>query len=230
MTTAPAKSAKALKSGAPAAPIKPAKPTRRVGAGRPRAEDVEARAQDLLLTAGKLFLKKGYGNVSLEMIAREAQVATRTIYVKFGGKAGILTALMEEKRASYLSFMTLSEDKRPMRVALGELAHELHTLINLPETVALNRVVVAEAGENPELAETFYKGGPGITMQALKSYFSRPDIRAQMREDLPFEQLPAYFATCVIGDSIARMLSRARDTSGAALDARLDMFLRGILR
>ncbi len=224
MTTAPAKTAKAPKTPRAAKPQKP------VGAGRPRTEDVEARAQDLLLTAGKLFLKKGYGKVSLEMIAREARVATRTIYVKFGGKAGILAALMEDKRASYLSFMTLAEDKRPIREALGEFAHELHTLINLPETIALNRIVVAESGSNPELAEGFYKGGPGITMAALQSYFSRPDIRAQMREDLPFEQLPGYFATCVIGDSIARMLARARDTSGAALDARLEMFLRGVLR
>ena len=210
-------------------PAKASKPARR-GAGRPRAEEVETRQQDLLLTAGKLFLKKGYGKVSLEMIAREARVATRTIYVKFGGKTGILTALMESKRASYISFMTLAEDQRPMREALGEFAHELHKLINLPESIALNRVVIAEAPDNPDLAEAFYKAGPGITMRALSSYFARPDIRAQLRADLLFEQLPAYFATCVIGDTIARILNRGRDTSGTALDARLDMFLRGVMR
>ncbi|HEY4081589.1 MAG TPA: TetR/AcrR family transcriptional regulator [Burkholderiaceae bacterium] len=240
MTTAPARTAKAPTSvnrpakparpDKPIKPAKPAKPTKRVGAGRPRAEDVEARAQELLLTAGKLFLKKGYSNVSLEMIAREAQVATRTIYVKFGGKAGILTALMEDKRASYQSFMTLAQDQRPIRTALGEFAHELHNLISLPESLALHRIVVAEAHVNPELVETFFNAGPGITLQSLRSYFARPDIRMQLREDLPFEQLPAYFATCVLGDSVSRMLNRGRNMSGAALDARLDMFLRGVMR
>ena len=58
-------------------------------AGRPRAADMEARMENLLHTAGCLFLEKGYGKVSLEMIAREAHVAVRTIYVKFGGKAGL---------------------------------------------------------------------------------------------------------------------------------------------
>src|SRR5471030_2980895 len=39
-------------------------------AGRPRAADKEARLQNLLDTAAHLFLEKGYGKVSLEMIAR----------------------------------------------------------------------------------------------------------------------------------------------------------------
>ena len=231
MTTEASKaSAKTPKPKSPSA-TKSAKPSKRAGAGRPRAEEVEARVQDLLLTAGKLFLKKGYSKVSLEMIAKEARVATRTIYVKFGGKTGILAALMEAKRASYVSIMTLEHDMRPIREALGEVAHELFVLINLPESKALNRVVVAEAPDNPELAETFFNAGPGITLEVLRAYFARPDIRAQMRKDLPFEQLPMYFATCVLGDTISRMLNRPHnDLSGEALDARLDMFLRGILR
>ena len=59
-------------------------------AGRPKAADAEARMHDLVHTAGMLFLKNGYTKVSLESIARQAHVAVRTIYVKFGGKAGLL--------------------------------------------------------------------------------------------------------------------------------------------
>ena len=62
-------------------------------AGRPRAADKEARHLALLHTAKRLFLEKGYSKVSLEMIAREAHVAVRTIYVKFGGKAGLLSLI-----------------------------------------------------------------------------------------------------------------------------------------
>jgi hypothetical protein len=64
------------------------------GAGRPKASDVEARMQDLLDVAARLFLANGYTRTSLESIARAARVAVRTIYVKFGGKAGLLDAVL----------------------------------------------------------------------------------------------------------------------------------------
>ena len=200
-------------------------------AGRPRAEEVEARTTELLRTAGELFLEKGYGNVSLEMIARAAQVATRTIYVKFGGKAGLITALINGKREGYLSSMALVEDPRPVCEALDDYAHKLHILLNLPEAMALHRMVISEAPANPELAESFYKAGPGITMEALRRYLERPDVRAQLRSDLPFEQLPVFLTNCVIGDSLSRMLNRPRkDNTLQALDARLAMFFRAVLR
>src|SRR4051812_25167327 len=78
-------------------------------AGRPRARDLEARMQNLVATAGQLFLSKGYGNVSLEMIAREAHVAVRTIYVKFGGKAGLFNAVIVANRSRFFSDMSQIE-------------------------------------------------------------------------------------------------------------------------
>ncbi|WP_219837446.1 helix-turn-helix domain-containing protein [Paenibacillus sp. R14(2021)] len=60
--------------------------------------DREGRRHLLLHLAAALFAERGYGKVSLEMIAREAHVAVRTIYVKFGGMAGILKAIIEDER------------------------------------------------------------------------------------------------------------------------------------
>ena len=220
--------AKAKPARIPAVTKKPRAPR---SAGRPKAEEVEARTVELLRTAGELFLEKGYGNVSLEMIARAAQVATRTIYVKFGGKAGLITAMIDAKRESYLSSLALVEDPRPVQEALKDYADKLHTLLNLPESLALHRMVVSEAQANPDLVEAFYKSGPGITMEAVRRYLERPDVRAQLRKDLPFDQLPTFLANCVIGDSLARVLGRPRtDTTKEALEARMAMFFRAVLR
>ena len=78
-------------------------------AGRPRSSEREARIHDLIHTAGQLFLKHGYRNVSLEMLAREAHVAVRTIYVKFGGKAGLLNAVLVANRDAVLRHRTTME-------------------------------------------------------------------------------------------------------------------------
>src|SRR4051812_4117311 len=90
-------------------------------AGRPKASEVEARNQNLINVAAHLFLKKGYSNVSLELIAREARVAVRTIYVKFGGKAGLFSAVLLANRNRYFSDISQMEnDERSVRDVLGE--------------------------------------------------------------------------------------------------------------
>jgi TetR/AcrR family transcriptional repressor of mexJK operon len=204
-------------------------------AGRPRAADKEARLQALLQTAAQLFLEKGYSKVSLEMIAREAHVAVRTIYVKFGGKAGLLNAVIENGRAHFFSGMSdLETDPRPLREVLDDFALHFLDLVTAPSFVNLHRMVVAEAKTTPELAQTFYQAGPKRTREELTRFFSRPHIRAQLRDDVPLEMLAVHLTCALLGDNMIRMLFPAEHPPGEAeLRAQakeaLDFFLHGVL-
>lgn len=205
-------------------------------AGRPRAADMEARAENLLHTAGRLFLDKGYGKVSLEMIAREAHVAVRTIYVKFGGKSGLFNAVVEQKRAAYFSTMpALQTDMRPLPVILAEFGLLFMQLITMPAAIRLNRMVIAEAASHPELAETFYKVGPGQTREMLSRFFSRPDIAPLFRADLTPELLSMHLLNCLLGDQMSRLLFLPQTQPDVAqlrklVEVRLDLFLRATLQ
>ena len=205
-------------------------------AGRPRAADMEARMENLLHTAGCLFLEKGYGKVSLEMIAREAHVAVRTIYVKFGGKSGLFNAVVEQRRAAYFSTMpALETDMRPLPTILGEFGLLFVQLITMPAAIHLNRMVVAEAATHPELAETFYKVGPGQTREMLTKFFSRPDIAPLFREELTTSVLALHLLNCLLGDQMSRLLfPPPAQPDVAQLRAKvavsLDLFLHGTLR
>ncbi|MCU6496863.1 TetR/AcrR family transcriptional regulator [Rugamonas sp. A1-17] len=205
-------------------------------AGRPRAADKEARLQSLLHTAASLFLEKGYSKVSLEMIAREAHVAVRTIYVKFGGKAGLLNAVITNGRARFFAGMTdLQADPRPFREVMDDFALRFLELVTAPPFVSLHRMVVAEARTTPELADTFYQAGPMRTREELMRFFSRADIREQLRPEVPVETLAVHLLACIMGDTMVRMLFptdqppsvdelRARARQG------LDLFYRAVLR
>ncbi len=203
-------------------------------AGRPKACDVESRTHELIETAARLFLKQGYTRVSLETIAREAHVAVRTIYVKFGGKAGLLNAVMESRRDQFFRSGDLETDARPFRQVVDEFARHLLDLLSAPEPISLQRVVIAEAPSNPELAETFFEAGPKLTRDMLARFFARPDIRAQLRDDLPFDQLPAHLITCISGDLLGRLLfpqrAAAREDMLRQLEGRLGLFYRAVLR
>ena len=205
-------------------------------AGRPRAADQEARLQNLLDTAAGLFLEKGYGKVSLEMIAREAHVAVRTIYVKFGGKAGLLNAVIAEGRARFFAGMlNMETDSRSIDEILTDFSVRFVELVSLPAFISLHRMVIAEAKTTPELAQTFFQAGPLQTREQLSRFFARPDIRAQIRSGLAPETLATHLLNCLLGDQMTRILfSTDEQRSDAEIRAHvtqgLDLFFHGVLR
>jgi TetR/AcrR family transcriptional repressor of mexJK operon len=203
-------------------------------AGRPKASEVEARTNELIEAAGRLFLTHGYTKVSLESIAREARVAVRTIYVKFGGKAGLLNAVLLSGRDRFFGVCDMDTDARPFREVVDHFARHFHDLLSDPNAVSMQRVVIAEAPGNPELAQTFYEAGPKLTREILERFFARPEVRAQLREDAPFDQLPTHLMNCIAGDHIARFLFPDKQATGddalRQLAQRLDLFYRSVER
>lgn len=191
--------------------------------------------QHLLATAAQLFLSQGYGKVSLETIAREAHVAVRTIYVKFGGKAGLLNAVIESGRDRYFGTMgDIMTDLRPLEQILADFAARFVELISMPTVVNLHRMVVAEAKTNPELAHAFYLAGPGQTRELLGRFFARPEIKARFRPEVPHEMLAVHLINCLLGDQLSRLLFDAPPPGEAARRDKvaqgLDLFFMGTLR
>ncbi|TFW14907.1 TetR/AcrR family transcriptional regulator [Duganella callida] len=235
-TTAPTDAAAPDEQDCPEGQYFPDSPCFGKSAGRPRASDKEARRAALLHTAGQLFLEKGYSKVSLEMIAREAHVAVRTIYVKFGGKAGLLNAVIADGRARFFGGMqNMETDPRPMEEILGDFAVRFLELVSLPTFSSLHRMVVAEAKSTPELAETFYQAGPLRTRRELAAFFARPDIATQLRADLRPDVLPVFLINCIMGDHMTRLLfptdaPMSMEQLRAAAAEGLDLFLRGVRR
>ncbi|MES2742259.1 MAG: TetR/AcrR family transcriptional regulator [Pseudomonadota bacterium] len=205
-------------------------------AGRPRTADMEARLHNLLGHATRLFLEKGYSNVSLETIAREAHVAVRTIYVKFGGKAGLLNAAVASVRERYFSTMAdMDTDPRPIDQILSDFGQRHIELVSMPSAVRMHRMVVSEASTNPALVDSFYAAGPGQSREALSRFFSRPEVRPLFRAELSAEVLTSHLLNCIMGDHGKRLLfDPPNPPTEAELHAKvtlgLGLFFRGCLR
>lgn len=191
---------------------------------------------DLLDTAARLFIDKGYSKVSLEMIAREAHVAVRTIYVKFGGKAGLFIAVIGMKRKHFFATMDdLDADTRPLREVLQDFGLRFVELVTSPPAVNLHRMVLAEARSNPELAAAFEEAGPAQTREIVMRFFSRPEIRAQLRDDVPLEVLTVHLLNCFLGDQLTRFLFKPErpptdEETRQQLEYALNLFLSGALK
>ena len=203
-------------------------------AGRPRASELEARHQNLLHTARQLFLSNGYGNVSLEAIAREAHVAVRTIYVKFGGKSGLLKAVIDANRDKFYTLQAMENDQRLLQEILLDFGYQFYDMVSTPVAVAFQRMVIAESRSSPELAETFFNSGPRQTRDILAQFFNRPVIRAQIRDEVDITLLPGFLLNCLLGDQFGRFLFDDTDSmlveTRATVPQRIELFLRAVLR
>ncbi|MGW3353176.1 TetR/AcrR family transcriptional regulator [Nonomuraea rubra] len=61
-----------------------------------RQERRKTRSREIVLAAAeRLFLERGFQATTLEDVAQAADLAVRTLYVHFGGKPGLYTALID---------------------------------------------------------------------------------------------------------------------------------------
>jgi len=142
--------------------------------GRPRKGEELLSRDRLLDTAFKLFLENGYGNLSLETIAREARVSMRTLYSQFGGKAGLFGAVI--RRCSDQFVTSLSEDSAlegSPEEALVAFARQFLHGITRPDAVRIRAILIGESLRFPDLATQFYEQGPQRTLLHLEQFFAR---------------------------------------------------------
>jgi TetR/AcrR family transcriptional repressor of mexJK operon len=161
-------------------------------------------------------------------------VAVRTIYVKFGGKSGLFKAVLIANRDKFISPQQMQTDTRPLRVIIGEYSEHFLTMITEPAALEVQRMVIAESKTDPELGNSFFDAGPRQSREMLAQFFARPDIRAQLRDDLPFELLPSFLLNCILGDQFSRFLFDPAAEPQAEIDARLrqrlELFYQSVLK
>lgn len=102
--------------------------------------------------AWELLLSEGYENFSLERVAELTGWSTRTVYLRFGSKLGLLTPIGLECRKLFLSVgskaVAMPGRPRERLLALGEGMG--HYVRNYPDNFRVIRIVESQATLAPE--------------------------------------------------------------------------------
>jgi AcrR family transcriptional regulator len=131
---------------------------------------------DQIFEAGRrVFLRHGY-RASMDRVAAEAGVSKQTVYKHFGSKEGLFRAIIEGCSEEFLTVLV----ERPAGAGdpgttLRRLGERFLGLLLDPESVALHRMLVAEAPRFPDLAQEFYRAGPGRSVRRLAGYLEQQD-------------------------------------------------------
>jgi AcrR family transcriptional regulator len=199
--------------------------------GRLPAAEAALIPERLLDAATALFVQRGYANTSMDAIARQAGASSKTVYSRFANKEEVLRAVVRRLFDRAIGGEGAADpgvDSAPRPVLL-RIGRELAALSAAPTAAGVNRLIMGEAFQVPELAELF------IDLHERACGLVRGHLERWRKEGtLPHPPRPSDAA--IIFVEMVASLPRLRALLGRPLAANetdrrvsvaVDLFLRG---
>jgi AcrR family transcriptional regulator len=192
-----------------------------------------AKHAGILAAAEELFLELGFRAASMDLVAQRANVSKMTVYAHFPSKRALFAAIIDDLASQLARAIAgFGLEDMPPEAALRLAGRQYLTLALKPSSLALHRLVVAEAARTPGLGPLIYESGPAQIVRALAEYLAR---RREL--DIADPQLAAeQFLGAVLGHVQLQLLLEvggARQRR-AAIDRMVDhavqVFCHGIRR
>lgn len=198
-----------MKSSAkPKAPQKTLPPEERVPsiagrkAGRPKIEDLEKRTEELLAVAEAALVELGYEGATLNLIAERASVSKQTIYAKYGGKPGLLRAVLARIADGAMGAGFADADDLSLEDGLFERARTLLTIQRLPASRAITAISIREGQRFPEFIAEMMASERVRQRDPIARYLKSFQSRGLLRDDVDCDKAAATFIWLLAEDSV----------------------------
>lgn len=134
------------------------------------------KTEQILQGAMQEFLTHGYAGTSMDKVAKTGGVSKATVYSYFQDKEGLFAALVQRLAREKVNFTVLDEEPA---VALRFVATTLlEQVTQEPEFLNFVRLVIAESGRFPQLAQTYVKNLAKPAIDRLAEYLaSHPELK-----------------------------------------------------
>jgi AcrR family transcriptional regulator len=129
----------------------------RLAAGRPPALTDDARKALILQAAERVFDELGYGEATMEEVARACGMAKKSVYKLFPDKAALFGALIDSHDIPKLKAPGRARPALTPEEQLSRVLNQMCAYVLSPRQILLTRLVISEAGKAPELSERFYR-------------------------------------------------------------------------
>jgi AcrR family transcriptional regulator len=152
--------------------------------GRPQVRPDEETRQVIYEAARHEFAGNGYAATSMETVARRAGVSTKTLYRLIPNKAALFEEMVSERLDRFLSEVNLhTADHADIEEGLRAALMVCADLVLDEEVVALQRMMLQEAGKFSGIAELFYTNGIQRTIVALADWLRVQQARGLIALD-----------------------------------------------
>jgi AcrR family transcriptional regulator len=148
--------------------------------GRPQLRPDDETRRIIYEAARHEFAGNGYATTSIETVARRAGVSTKTLYRLIPNKAALFEGMVADRIDRFISEVNLrAADHTDLEQALAAALIACAELALDEETIALQRMVLQEAGKFSDAAGVFYKNAIQRTVAALADW-----LRVQQKRGL----------------------------------------------
>ena len=187
----------------------------------------ETKRDAILGVARDLFLERGFEGTSIDQIAEAARVSRQTIYNNFEGKEALFRALTDMLVDHVVE--PLPGEGGDLESNLTALAERALALAVLPSTLALHRLVVAEAPTFRDLALQVYAAGAKHAADRLAAYLRHQHERGLLTIDDP-DLAAEHFFGMLICHWQYRALLGIEQPAGASVRERAEKSVGTFLR
>lgn len=167
-----------------------------------------AKTEAILDAAAEVIAERGLA-APMEEIARRAGVSKQTVYNRYGGKPGLLRALVARRVTSITAPLRGPDAAEHPEEALAAYAGTLLSVITR-KTYSLMRVTIQSAGEMPELAREVFETGPMASRAELARFLEMETKAGRMAVPDPV-MAAEFFSGMVSGHRQTRALMNLAD-------------------
>lgn len=163
----------------------PRKRTETADGARPRRGGrlTEARRQEIVSLVAPLFLERGYETVTIDDIVERIGGSKRTLYDRFGGKAGLFEMVIKEYCASVQRDLFTGIDRlgsvEKQLIAIG--THFLNLILH-PRILEQHRLMVSMGRNFPSVAQMFFQAGPQTAYNLVAKWIRQQQAAGKIHE------------------------------------------------
>jgi AcrR family transcriptional regulator len=143
----------------------------------------DARPQELLAAAIDLFVERGFASTRLEDVARRAGVSKGTLYLYYENKEELFKAVVRNSIVPVLgeAELSIAEFDGHSADLLRNLIHNWWQRIGATKASGIVKLVMAEAGNFPELALFYQEEVINRATRMISSMLERAIARGEFR-------------------------------------------------
>lgn len=185
------------------------------------------KRRQIIDAAVRVFAQTGYYNSRVADVAREAGIASGTIYLYFRTKDEILATLFREKMAAFVERLRkrIAEEPHPVAKLRCLVAQHFEQLESNPELAEVVQVELRQGhkffrGASAKEVTSYFDLIASVLEEGVARGVFRPDLPVKVATKMLFGALDQMATSWVLG----RRAYRLRDTAPVVAD----LFLQGI--
>jgi AcrR family transcriptional regulator len=152
--------------------------------GRPQVRPDEETRRIIYEAARHEFAGSGYAATCMEAVARRAGVSTKTVYRLVPNKASLFEGMVSDRLDRLIYEVTLhATDHTDLEAALRTALMACADLTLDEEVIALQRMLLQEAGKFSEIGRAFYTNAIQRTAKALAGWLRVQQNRGMIALD-----------------------------------------------